>query len=185
VRFDNEEDVQCLLDKLFTRGCRHIDTARDYHGSEALLGRVNATSRFTIDTKVQGGFPGSHEPLKIDRSVRKSLDDLKAPSVETMYLHVPDRETPFEDVADVMNKCILRGEFSKFGLSNYTAEEVRKFIIICEEKGYVKPSVYQGHYNAIVRGGEKDLMPLLRKHRMAFYAYRYSTEISLPLVLSS
>jgi aflatoxin B1 aldehyde reductase len=51
---------------------------------------------------------------------------------------------------------------------------VQKFVDICEEKGYIKPSVYQGHYNAIVRGGEKELFPLLRKNNIAFFAYRYA-----------
>jgi aflatoxin B1 aldehyde reductase len=35
----------------------------------------------------------------------------------------------------------------------------------------VKPSVYQGQYNTIVRGGEKKLFPLLRKYGIAFYAF--------------
>jgi len=89
-----------------------------------------------------------------------------------MFLHVPDRQTPFEDTTKAMNDAIKHGKFEKFGLSNYTAVEVQKFIEICEQKGYTKPSVYQGHYNAVVRGGEKELFPLLRKHNIAFYAYR-------------
>jgi len=48
---------------------------------------------------------------------------------------------------------------------------VEKFIFICEEKGYVKPSVYQGQYNLICRDPEKRLLPLLRKHNMTFIAY--------------
>jgi len=89
-----------------------------------------------------------------------------------MFLHLPDRQTPFEDIAKAMNDAFQQGKFKNFGVSNYTANEVQRFIDICEERGYVKPSVYQGHYNAIVRGGEKDLFPLLRKHSIAFFAYR-------------
>jgi len=89
-----------------------------------------------------------------------------------MFLHVPDRQTPFEDVAEAMDKAFRQGKFKNFGLSNYSPVEVQQFIDICEEKGFVKPSIYEGHYNAIVRGGEKELIPLLRKHNMAFFAYR-------------
>ena len=89
-----------------------------------------------------------------------------------MFLHVPDRQTPFEDTIKAMNDALQQGKFKKFGLSNYTAAEVQKFIEICEEKGYAKPSVYQGHYNAVVRGGEKELFPLLREYDIAFFAYR-------------
>ena len=45
------------------------------------------------------------------------------------------------------------------------------YFAICEEKGYVKPTVYQGHYNALYRGCEKELLPLLREHGCVFNAY--------------
>jgi len=45
------------------------------------------------------------------------------------------------------------------------------YLAVCEEKGYVKPSVYQGHYNALYRDMEDKLLPLLRKHNCVFYAY--------------
>ncbi len=76
-----------------------------------------------------------------------------------------------------MDYAFRRGQFRRFVLSNYTADEVRRFVEICDRNGYVKPSVYQGHYNAIVRGGEKELFPLLRKHNIAFFAYRYGSPI--------
>lgn len=47
-----------------------------------------------------------------------------------------------------------------------------KLFSICEEKGYVNPTVYQGLYNALARDSEKELIPLLRKHGCAFYAFR-------------
>lgn len=160
------------MDAFYGRGYRHIDTARDYDASEARLGQAGVASQFTIHSKVHSGQPGDHEPLKIELSIGQSLDALKTSTVETMFLHIPDRQTPFEDTAKAMNGAIQKGKFKKFGLSNYTAAEVLKFIEICEQNGYAKPSVYQGHYNAIVRGGEKELFPLLRKHNIAFFAFR-------------
>lgn len=37
--------------------------------------------------------------------------------------------------------------------------------------GYVKPSVYQGHYNLVARKAETTLLPLLRKHKISFFAF--------------
>jgi len=48
---------------------------------------------------------------------------------------------------------------------------VQAYIAVCEQKGYVKPSYYQGQYNAICRNHEKDLIPLLRQHQMSYIAY--------------
>ncbi|KAH6856398.1 NADP-dependent oxidoreductase domain-containing protein [Chaetomium sp. MPI-CAGE-AT-0009] len=171
IHIDKVEEVQALLDLFHGRGYRAIDTARNYVGSEERLGKAGVAPRFTVHTKVLDGTPGSHEPAKIELSISRSLADLQTSTTESMFLHVPDRQTPFEDAAAAMNKAFHQGKFKRFGLSNYTAEEVQKFLDICEEKGYVKPSIYQGNYNAIMRGGEKELIPLLRKHNMAFFAY--------------
>lgn len=101
-----------------------------------------------------------------------SVRELKIPQVNVYYLHLPDRTTPFEDAAAGMNEAFKAGKIKQFGVSNHTPEEVDKLVQICEEKGWVKPTVYQGQYNAIVRGGEKDLFPVLRKHNISFFAYR-------------
>ncbi|KAI3393134.1 hypothetical protein diail_4702 [Diaporthe ilicicola] len=174
--FDSEQDVQALLDAFHSRGYTNLDTARDYSpdvpgASESRLGRANAASRFTIHTKVHSGHPGDHEASKIELSISQSLHDLQTSGVETMFLHFPDRQTPFEETAKAMSDALNQGKSKHFGLSNYPAHEVEKILETCEQRGYAKPSVYEGHYNAIVRGGEKELFPLLRKHNMAFYAY--------------
>ena len=158
------------MDAFYDRGYRQLDTARAY--SEERLGQTGAASRFVIHTKVKSGQPGDHEPLNIDLSISQSLNDLRTTTVETMFLHVPTRDTPFEDTIEAMHKAQQQGKFKNFGLCSYTAAEVQKFIEICDEKGYKRPSVYQGGYNAIIRGGEKELFPLIRKNNISFFAFR-------------
>ncbi|KAI0484641.1 Aldo/keto reductase [Xylariaceae sp. FL0804] len=172
VHFDRSEDVRTVLDIAYERGIREIDTAANYPTSELRLGQNNAPVRFAISTKVAGGGErGSHEPDKVEASIKKSLEELGVDSVDTFYLHVPDRQTPLEDVMKVMNDSHKKGQFKRLGVSNYSAAEVTRMLEICEEKGYVKPTAYQGQYNAIARGGEKELFPLLREKGIAFYAY--------------
>ncbi|KAK6949395.1 hypothetical protein Daesc_009470 [Daldinia eschscholtzii] len=180
VHFDSPEEVRALLDAFYNRGYREIDTARNYPGSEERLGLAGAPSRFILHTKVRDGAGTTHphEPAQIEQSIKKSLEDLRTDSVETMYLHVPDRTTPFEDTARAMNEGYKQGKFKKFGLSNYSEDEIQQFLDICAEKGYVKPGLFQGHYNALTRGGEKAMFPLLRKHNIPFYAFR-SLELTL------
>lgn len=43
--------------------------------------------------------------------------------------------------------------------------------VVCEMEGYVKPSVYQGQYNALCRRGERQLLSTLRANNVAFHAY--------------
>jgi len=172
AHFNKPEDVKELLDVFYKRGYRQIDTASLYPGSEACLGQANAASRFVIHTKVHSGPPGAHEADKVKASIEKSLAELKTEQVETMFLHIPDRQTPFEEVAKAMDAAAKEGAFKKFGLSNYAPNEVEEFVNVCQKHGYIVPSVYQGVYNALVRGGEEALFPLLRKHNMSFFAYR-------------
>lgn len=42
---------------------------------------------------------------------------------------------------------------------------------VCEEKALIKPSVFQGQYNALSRRSEEDLIPALRKYGIAFNAF--------------
>lgn len=63
------------------------------------------------------------------------------------------------------------GTFKRFGLSNYSAEEVEKVVALAKERNYVLPSVYQGNYNAVARRNEAEILPTLRKHNIALYAY--------------
>ena len=161
-----------MLNAFESRGHSQVDTARNYLGSEARLGAAGAPGRFTIHTKIQGMGNGTHAPAQIAESINASLQDLGVSSVETVFLHVPDRETPFEETAGAMNEAYRQGKFKRFGLSNFTAAEVKDILGVCEKHGWVKPSVYEGHYNAIVRGAEKALFPLLRENGMSFFAYR-------------
>lgn len=180
VAFDTPEDVQALLNKFKTRGYREIDTAANYPdndpgSSEDRLGKADAASQFIVHTKVLDGAnntPGPHQYAKVTASIDQSLKSLHTDCVETIFLHVPDRTTSFEDTAKAIHDAFIQGKARNFGLSNYTAAEVKAFIDICEDKGYKKPTVYQGHYNALTRGGEEELFPLLRKNNMAFLAYR-------------
>lgn len=42
---------------------------------------------------------------------------------------------------------------------------------ISKEKNWIAPSVYQGNYSAVARRAESELLPVLRKHGIQFYAY--------------
>lgn len=177
VRHDTPEEVEAFLNAFYERGYRQIDTARGYspHApgtSEPRLAAAQAGKRFSIDTKVLSRSSGSHSKNNIKQSINDSLAALQMTQVDIEYLHHPDRATPFEETCEALNEAYLEGKFKRFGLSNYTADEVQKFVEICEARGFVKPTVYQGHYNPVVRGAEKDLFPVLRKHNIAFYAWR-------------
>lgn len=164
--------VEEALQYLENEGVQTIDTAEIYGESEEFLGMAGAATRFTIDTKFSGGL-SQLEPTEehIVKSCEESLKKLKTSSVDVFYIHAPCRGTPVKNILSGINTLYNAGKFKRFGLSNFNADEVEEIIRVASENNFVIPSVYQGNYNAISRRTETELMPVLRKWNIAFYAY--------------
>ncbi|MCJ1411353.1 hypothetical protein MMC19_005441 [Ptychographa xylographoides] len=176
AKLNTPEAAQAFLDLFRKYGFKDIDTARGYSpgapGScEVLLGQTDFAQWAIIDTKVKSWQPRTHTKEMIAESVEESLEALKVDKVHIEYLHAPDRETPFAETCEAINEAYKAGKLEKFGLSNFSPEEVEEVVELCEKNGWVKPTVYQGQYNAIARLGEDALLPMLRKHGLSFYAY--------------
>lgn len=64
-----------------------------------------------------------------------------------------------------------QGTFERFGISNFTKEQVVEYYDYAKSKGYVLPTVYQCSYSIAVRRNETELFPTLRKLGIAIQAY--------------
>lgn len=159
-------------DLLEKHGVKAIDTAELYAGSEAELGKLGAPKRFSIDSKWRGGFAGPDEATDdIVAHAKESLTRLGVSSVDVYYVHLPPNVRTHEDIVEAMQQLHVAGKIKRFGLSNFTAEDVEKIHTLCTQKGYILPSVYEGHYSAVGRKQETLLFPTLRKLGIAFYSY--------------
>jgi diketogulonate reductase-like aldo/keto reductase len=58
----------------------------------------------------------------------------------------PDWSVPFTETLRTVNKLYEEGKFKQLGLSNYTAFEVAEIVVTCKERGWVRPTIYQGRY---------------------------------------
>ncbi|KAF2141587.1 uncharacterized protein K452DRAFT_351175 [Aplosporella prunicola CBS 121167] len=174
--------VSDLLSTLQTLGIHRIDTAARYPSprpgtSELLLGEVSAAKQgFAIDTKIipLGDGSGSLAPQAVGRSLDGSYQRLKLgedANVNVLYCHCPDPQTPLEEQAGGLDAQFRRGLFKQLGISNFSPEMLQDFLTICDRHGFIKPSVYQGQYNVLCRDVEKDLLPILRRHGIAFVAF--------------
>ncbi|KAF9629570.1 hypothetical protein BFW01_g10773 [Lasiodiplodia theobromae] len=179
--YTTPEAVEELLSTLQSLGIRKIDTAARYPPtspgtSELLLGDAGAARQgFTIDTKIlaSGDGSGNLAPAAIEQSLQGSYERLKLENarVNVLYCHRPDNQTPLEEQAAALQAQYEKGLFKQLGVSNFSPEMLSDFIEICDRKGYIKPSVYQGQYNLICRGSEDTLFPTLRKHGIFFNAF--------------
>ena len=170
--FNTVQQVSEVLGTLRQNGIDELDTARIYGEgtSEELLGDAPEFKTFTVSTKANAVTRKLSRENTIAQC-NESLTAMKRSSVDIYYLHAPDRSVAFEETAAAINDLYKRGSFKRFGLSNFTAEEVERMYNICKQNNYILPSVYQGNYNPITRKNEEELFPLLRKLAMRFYAY--------------
>ncbi|KAK7713045.1 hypothetical protein SLS63_012188 [Diaporthe eres] len=148
-----------------------IDTSAMYQQSEEYLGHLNFGAHFGIGTKLPGqfGLPATKET--VIAQAKASLSKLGVEKVDILYMHAPDTRMPLEETVSGFDALYREGTIKRFGLSNYTPEQVEEVVKVCHDKGFVLPSVFQGSYSAVARLAEDKLLPILRKHGISFYAY--------------
>jgi aflatoxin B1 aldehyde reductase len=176
------EEAGKILDVFRSYGHTEIDTARGYGGgsSEEYLGLLKWQDRgIVMETKLSPrakiglpeGVQTSHRPEHLRLGLETSLKALKTDKIEMWYLHAPDRSTPYEDTLREINNLHKEGKFNRFGISNFMSWEVAQLCEIADRNGWIKPTAYQGVYNALHRAVEPELFPCLRKYGISFYEF--------------
>ncbi|KAL5533281.1 hypothetical protein ACEPAF_5057 [Sanghuangporus sanghuang] len=172
VRNHTIRECQEIIDVFYKHGHKELDTARVYgEGTTEEYFALMNLKDCSIDTKVYPINPGDHQPKKLRETFLTSLEKLGRPRVRTLYLHAPDRSTPFEDTLREVNELYTQGLFDILGLSNYAAWEVAEIRTICNKNRWVEPKLYQTLYNAITRGMEPELVPCCRKFGIRIVVY--------------
>eukprot|EP01087_Luapelamoeba_hula_P008005 TRINITY_DN1987_c0_g2_i2.p1 TRINITY_DN1987_c0_g2~~TRINITY_DN1987_c0_g2_i2.p1 ORF type:complete len:352 (+),score=52.73 TRINITY_DN1987_c0_g2_i2:26-1057(+) len=155
-----------------------IDSAFMYENgrSETIVGNIERTSQgvtYTTATKANP-YPFSGKSLRPEvllKQFNTSLTRLGMEKVDIFYLHSPDNRVPIEQTLEACNDLYQQGKYKELGLSNYAAWQVVEIYHICQAKGWVLPTVYQGMYNPLTRSVESELFPALRKYNIRFYVF--------------
>ena len=162
-------------------GHDQLDTCSVYGDGtcEQMLGDLRAAERFCIATRIHSGnTPGNesrntrgHEPENLKRVFKESLARLKTDKVKILYLVTPDSATPIESTLSAVQELHDEDLFEEFGLSNFSAWQVAEASEITARHSWIRPSVYQGLYNAITRAVEPELFKCLGNYGIRFHAY--------------
>lgn len=167
---------RAMVQRFLEAGHSEIDTAYVYNGgdTERYLGTILANepaARARIATKVNPRITGRLDAEAVFTQLNESLARLQRDSVDLLYLHFPDPATPIENTLEACAELHAQGKFSALGLSNFPAWEVVHVWHTCKQRGWPRPEVYQGLYNALSRNVEPELIPALRSLGIRFYAY--------------
>lgn len=174
ARITSKEDYKDMLDYMQGRGYFEVDTARSYVNGkqEAFTASIGWKDRgLTLATKCYPHTPGVHKPSNLRASLETSLSELQTDTVDIFYLHAADRSVPFEETLAEVDKMHKEGKFVKLGLSNYTAFEMAEVVMLCRQHGWVRPTIFQGMYNAITRSIDPELVTACRRYGLDIVIY--------------
>ena len=163
-----------MVKEFLNTGNRELDTAYVYNGGETefFLGKIlPGISDYKIATKVHPRITGKLDRETILMEFNESLKRMNRDSVNLLYFHFPDSKTPIEEALETVTELYDNGKIKALGLSNYPAWQVVDIWYKCQKNGFLKPSVYQGMYNALCRNVEPELFPALRQLGLRFYAF--------------
>jgi len=172
----DEHSAEAMVGVFLDHGHKEIDTASRYTSGKAeeILGRILSPSlreKVSLATKVNPYSKAGLQPEEIIEQLETSLRRLQTGWVDILYLHAPDNRTPIELTMEACQGLFRQGKFRELGLSNYAAWQVAEIWYICRQNGWVKPTIYQGMYNAITRDVERELLSASERLGIRFYAY--------------
>ncbi|MCA8972163.1 MAG: aldo/keto reductase family protein [Planctomycetes bacterium] len=150
-------------------GINLFDTADVYDMGEAerILGTLLADvprKDYVLATKCY--FPTGDGPndrglsrKHVFESIDSSLKRLNTDYVDLYQCHRYDTETPLIETIEAMNDLVRRGKTLYWGVSKWTADQLRQCVHLCRERGFTVPISNQPPYSMLDRGIEHDVIP--------------------------
>jgi len=176
VTFGREIDRDAsfeVLDRAFERGITLYDTAEAYAAgaSENVLGEWienrQVRDRIVLATKVAG--PLSKE--RVIQSAEESLARLRTDRVDLFQLHSWDNKTPLEETLEALDTLVRQGKVRHVGCSNFSAWQLAKALLLCQQNGWARLESVQPPYNLVQREIEADLLPLCADQHIGVISY--------------
>ena len=157
-------------------GINFLDTAFIYgpKRSEEIIGEIvkesGNRSEIVIATKAAHKFAGNeivvdNSPAFLNQAVEEALQRLQTDYIDLFYIHFPDQDTPKDEAVGALKQLKDEGKIRAIGVSNFSIEQLKE----ANKDGYV--DVYQGEYNLLNRGSEKELFPYAIHNGISFIPY--------------
>ncbi len=176
----DEAQASKVIRKATDAGINFIDTANVYVNgrSEEIIGRSirGDRSRIVLATKMGYGVPGEPEGINLTREnmlakADESLRRLQTDHIDLFYLHGFDPNVKLEETLGAANQLVKDGKVGQVGVSNFSADQLKETIRICEGNDLAKPVAVEPRFNLIARDAEKELFPLCVKLGLGVATY--------------
>lgn len=166
-----EENIK-LIRSAVECGITFFDTAEGYGENELLVGEALAPFRNEVKIATKFGFKEGKmllgldsRPENIKAVAEASLKRLRTDVIDLFYQHRFDPNVPIEDVAGTVKDLIQQGKVKHFGLSEATAETIRKAHAV------LPVTALQSEYSMFYREPETDIIPALEELGIGFVPF--------------
>jgi aryl-alcohol dehydrogenase-like predicted oxidoreductase len=172
---DHDDSVK-IIHRALDAGISFIDTADVYSQgeSETIVGKALATidrSRVVLATKVHGNM--GDDPNAQGNSRRwilaecdNSLRRLGVDYIDLYQIHRPDDTVDVDETLGALSDLVTAGKIRYFGSSTFPAEQIVEAQWIAEKRGHGRFVTEQPPYSILVRGIERDVLPVAQSYGM-------------------
>ena len=154
----NREDVQAAFATNLAAGLTLFDTAEIYGSgqSERVLGELVREHTTPVLTATKyAPYPWRFGPGALTRALDRSLQRLGLERVDLYQVHFPGGFVSIEKLMNALADALDAGKVRAVGVSNYSAEQMRKADAVLKQRGHSLAS-NQVEYSLVQRSPEVD-----------------------------
>jgi aryl-alcohol dehydrogenase-like predicted oxidoreductase len=172
---DHKESIR-VIHRALDAGINFVDTADVYSAGEseeivgkALKGRRDSVVLATKFHGKMGDDPneGGNSRRWIVREVENSLHRLQTDWIDLYQVHRPESDTDIDETLGALTDLVRQGKIRSFGSSTFPAEEIVEAQWVAERRGRDRFVSEQPPYSLLVRGIERDVLPVCGRYGLA------------------
>lgn len=177
----SEEDAHAIMSRALDEGINFFDTANGYGGeghrgrTEEIIGRWFAKTgrrdEVVLATKVYGTLNEGEKPnfwrlsaINVRRAAQASLKRLQTDHIDLYQMHHIDRDTPWEEIWQSMDRLVQAGDITYVGSSNFAGWHIAAANEAAKARGSLGLVSEQSLYNLDARSIELEVLPAARHY---------------------
>jgi aryl-alcohol dehydrogenase-like predicted oxidoreductase len=172
---DHDDSIR-IIHRALDAGINFVDTADVYSGgeSEEIVGKALADGRrddIVLATKahgVMGEDPNQQGNSRrwLVREVEASLTRLGTDYIDLYQIHRPSPDTDIDDTLGALTDLVRAGKVRYIGSSTFPAHEIVEAQYVARDRGRERFVTEQPPYSLLVRGIERDILPVTESYGM-------------------
>jgi len=169
---DHDEAIR-IIHSALDAGINFVDTADVYSRgeSEEIVGKAleGRRDRIVLATKfhgVMGDDPNQRGNSRrwIVQEVDASLRRLRTDWIDLYQVHRPEPDMDVDETLGALTDLVRAGKIRYFGSSTFPAHEIVEAQWVAERRGRERFTCEQPPYSMLVRGIERDVLPVCRRY---------------------